>query len=153
MEKFIFTLFLFFNWFFSPLENGKKLNVVTPSAQQQRGEKKKSTTNLSHSKESGKIPSLNEVCNWAISSAWSPCQPQIKLRAGSGVFRFLLWAHSAYSFTTCWVAPAFWSFRIKSKKMDVRCFLLSGQVLGWWRGYSRQKPVGFLLMNSCSSAF
>lgn len=153
MEKFIFTLFLFFNWFFFSSWKWQKIERCYSFCSTAERGKKKSTTNLSHSKESGKIPSLNEVCNWAISSAWSPCQPQIKLRAGSGVFRFLLWAHSAYSFTTCWVAPAFWSFRIKSKKMDVRCFLLSGQVLGWWRGYSRQKPVGFLLMNSCSSAF
>lgn len=114
MEKFILSSLSFLIDFPHLLETANNLTFVTPSAQQQEGENKQ--TNLNHSKESGKIPSPNEVCNRAISSAWSPCQPQIKLRADPGVFRFLPRAHSAYSFTTCWVVPAFWSFRIKSKK-------------------------------------
>lgn len=125
MEKFIFTLFLFFNWFFSPLENGKKLNVVTPSAQQQRGEKKNQQQTSVTVRKVGKSHPLMRSVTEPLVLLEAPVSPRLSW----GLVLVFLDSFSEHTLHTL-SPPAGWllhsglsELKVKKWTLDVFCFL------------------------------
>ena len=153
MEKFIFILSLSFLIDFSPLlETANNLTLLLLLLNSREGEKTNKQTSITVRKVGKSHPLMRSVTEPLVLLE-APVSPRLSW----GLVLVFLDSFPEHTLHTL-LPPAGWFLHsgfseLKVKKMGLRCFPLSGQVLGWWRGCSRQKPVGFLRLNSCSSAF